>query len=188
MSSSNQQAGTEQTVPLLVDYLLADSPARVIIISGQGQLLDWPQTASGAPDVITAGNLDEACNEQERVEDDEGVASRHCVAVLDLDGPGGDVSQLLGRAVRLFPARLIACTRSAELADSQLFAFGFRKLDVIGLSSSDTPMRWFEYRLSQYKPSPDWLNARFWANPERFDVVDDPDIYCDDDELDDEDE
>jgi len=40
------------------------------------------------------------------------------------------------------------------------------------------PGCWFEYRMSQYKPAPEWLNARYWANPERFEVQEDPDGFC----------
>lgn len=43
-------------------------------------------------------------------------------------------------------------------------------------------IRWFEYRMTTYKPAPDWLNARFWANPERYAISEDPDLYCDEEE------
>lgn len=46
---------------------------------------------------------------------------------------------------------------------------------------TSVPLRWFVYRLRDYKQPPSWLNARFWANPERYELDDESDIYCEDD-------
>ena len=37
----------------------------------------------------------------------------------------------------------------------------------------------YEYRLRDYKQPPDWLNARFWANPARFDLDEESSDYED---------
>jgi len=57
---------------------------------------------------------------------------------------------------------------------------------VVKSTASSGENRWYEYRLSHYKQAPDWLNARFWANPERFKLDDDPDVYFDPDDSDEE--
>ncbi len=51
---------------------------------------------------------------------------------------------------------------SWTLADS--LALGFS----LGESASDEsiPLQVFEFKMHTYKPAPDWLNAKHWANPE----------------------
>lgn len=88
------------------------------------------------------------------------------VALLSIDpvaGAEGRIDQQLGTACRLFPMRLLVrVVAGVSLAPADMFAFGFRCLAQIGDDSL------YEYRLSDYKTPPDWLNARYWANPERF--------------------
>ncbi len=84
---------------------------------------------------------------------------------------------VLGEACRHFPAGLFVELRHesespevAMQAATRLFAFGLRRVGSLQVSSRR--YSWYEYSLKDYKPAPDWLNARFWANPERFDVHD----------------
>ena len=46
------------------------------------------------------------------------------------------------------------------------FAMGFRQ--ALHAVSDGAEYQLYEYRLKNYKQVPDWLNSRFWANPERF--------------------
>ena len=46
-------------------------------------------------------------------------------------------------------------------------AHGMRMVDPTKFGSRDT--KWFEFSLKFYKPVPKWLNAKDWANPERWD-------------------
>lgn len=112
-----------------------------------------------------------------------GSADRSFTAVLQLESAGPAVDSLLGRAVRMFPYRLLVCCPDQAVADNHFFAFGFRRLDALctPLTDCEEP-RWYEYRMSDYKSPPDWLNARFWANPDRFDLPEEPDLYCDEEE------
>ena len=63
----------------------------------------------------------------------------------------------------------VATDAGPVLSAARFFAFGFRRIvrsePAIGPGERCT---WYEFRLSHYKSAPDWLNARFWANPERF--------------------
>jgi len=51
-------------------------------------------------------------------------------------------------------------------AAPELLALGFRREGTF----TDNAHAWlaFTYQLHNYKSVPDWLNARFWANPERW--------------------
>jgi hypothetical protein len=72
--------------------------------------------------------------------------------------------QLLAR-LRLFEApRLLVAARAAPLGPTDFLALGMQCLDV----AADDGWALYEYDLATYKPAPDWLNARFWANPERW--------------------
>lgn len=79
---------------------------------------------------------------------------------------------LLGEACRAAPRLVIvehAECQSGDglLADEQFFAFGFRKLGN-SVEPSGVKRCWYAFSLRDYKQAPDWLNARFWAHPERF--------------------
>lgn len=82
------------------------------------------------------------------------------------------LARLLGEACRRSPARLIAwlvATPGVEpVPDTGLFAFGFRR--VFDCHEEGCHHSVYEFTLSGYKAPPDWLNSRFWANPERFDI------------------
>lgn len=99
-------------------------------------------------------------------------------ALLSLDKLTGNPDEILGQAVRQFPVGLLVHTLRSSPVDAAFFAFGFRRLNVIVNSPLGTH-RWYEFSLSDYKQAPDWLNARFWANPERYDLDDESDTTLD---------
>lgn len=177
-----QNKQSDASVPLLTEYLLAENPAYIALIGSRDLTLQWPVATESGPSMMVVESLEQADSALRECDGGGDAAFESCVALLELNAPSDDIELLLGRAVRLFSTQLIVYTRSTTLPDSVLFAFGFRKLEVEGLSSGEDSLRWFEYRLSHYKQPPDWLNARFWANPERFDTSDDDDIYDDSDE------
>jgi len=55
------------------------------------------------------------------------------------------------------------------LADS--LALGFSQIDNSAIAEplSEPGLQIFEFDIRSYKPAPDWLNAKNWANPERWD-------------------
>ncbi len=84
----------------------------------------------------------------------------------------------LGNLCRTFPKGVVVeLSLQVAATDEQFFAYGFRKFAnhasqgderVAGLGEFQRDSRCFEFQLSNYKLVPDWLNARFWAHPERF--------------------
>ncbi|UCE88323.1 MAG: hypothetical protein JSW10_08150 [Pseudomonadota bacterium] len=50
---------------------------------------------------------------------------------------------------------------------TDLIALGMVRIGRFG--SAERPLHLYTYDLHDYKPTPDWLNARHWANPELFD-------------------
>ena len=70
--------------------------------------------------------------------------------------------------------RNLNASRIAVLAD--LTACGWKETDFFALARQSNErfqrdeqvLTLFTYDLREYKQVPDWLNARFWANPENF--------------------
>ena len=92
-----------------------------------------------------------------------------CALALGIDALNGldaQQAQHLISQTRLYSApRILLAVQSGCVLDEAMFrALGFT------LSATDTTenMRIHYYDLDTYKTVPDWLNARFWAHPERW--------------------
>ena len=83
-----------------------------------------------------------------------------------LNGLDAEQAQHLISQTRLYVApRILLVVQANCVLDEALFrALGF------ALSATDpaADLRIHYYDLDTYKTVPDWLNARFWANPERW--------------------
>lgn len=115
-------------------------------------------------------------------------ASSKAIAVALVSEFSDEIDQQLGRLCRSFPSGVVVeLANGLPVQNEQLFAHGFQKLKRVGkepsvgageqelsthllVKSSATGERCFEYRLRDYKAVPHWLNARFWAHPERFNL------------------
>ena len=178
MDHSEKNSAQEKN---LSDYLQSESSTRVFIVGHlPAELLDRSSDICRVEHFqnIAAAELKAVeYREKERSPTDALIS-----LVLQLENTEQHVQQLLGRAVRAFPHRvLVHVQQSADLIhvwDASFFALGFRRL-ALGRDSnhSHQSLSWFEYRLSHYKSEPDWLNSRFWANPERFDIEASDDYY-----------
>ncbi len=102
---------------------------------------------------------------------------------LQLTSDYSDVSLaeiMVGKAARLAPGCVLVEQRLSSEALEQnpvmvlrpeaFYALGFVRLAKV--ASATAAVELYGYRLSEYKQVPDWLNARFWANPERYNSVD----------------
>lgn len=92
-----------------------------------------------------------------------------CALALGVDALNGldarQAEQLIGRTrLYLAPRILLAAHAAGPLDEDTFRALGFT------LSAADpaAQVRIHYYDLDTYKTVPDWLNARFWANPERW--------------------
>ncbi len=177
---SAAERSTSEFEKQLVEYLLSTQPACLTIVGHQEQAKRWASAGTdGTAQVQQFDTLAEchAASDAATGEPSEGpsVALLHLHDDDRLQGDGA-LATKLGKAVRRFPERLVVSIDSTEPADTAFFAFGFRKLQLVEQGS----IRLFEYCLSDYKQPPDWLNARFWANPGRFENDEDSDIYSED--------
>lgn len=82
-----------------------------------------------------------------------------------------DNSQLayLGGLCRQYPHGVIVVQyRASSGLRQKYFAAGFT--EAVYWDDSAGPAAVYVYRLSHYKSQPSWLNSKYWANPERFDM------------------
>ncbi|PIE34556.1 MAG: hypothetical protein CSA54_06330, partial [Gammaproteobacteria bacterium] len=110
-----------------------------------------------------------------------GDATEDWLAALAVDTAERDVAlllevaadevptEILGALCRRCPERVVvACAAASEAMANRFRSLGFRRLALPAALSGGVPGECWEYRLSDYKQPPAWLNARYWANPERF--------------------
>jgi len=88
------------------------------------------------------------------------------VGIHALKGLSANQAQQLISQTRLYVApRLLL----VEGTDCALDAAAFRALGFSLCFSDDAEnLNIHDYDLATYKPVPDWLNARYWAHPERW--------------------
>jgi hypothetical protein len=92
-----------------------------------------------------------------------------CALALGIDALNGLSTRQAGHLInqtRLYvaPRILLAVRQDCALSEESFRALGFV------LSATDTLEKThiYYYDLDTYKTVPDWLNARFWAHPERW--------------------
>lgn len=88
--------------------------------------------------------------------------------------PRGEGEHLLARLRDLHGGRFALlvpleapCVRPSCWEENDLLAFGMQRLGRYGQGGERLGLYGFD--LATYKPTPDWLNPRFWANPEQWD-------------------
>lgn len=92
-----------------------------------------------------------------------------CDVALGVDALNGlaasAIEQLIGR-IRTYsaPRLLLVAQPGCALDEAGFRALGF----VVSLVDAEAGTRVYDYDLDTYKSVPDWLNARFWAHPERW--------------------
>ncbi len=92
-----------------------------------------------------------------------------------IDGDAGFPSaaaaiQLVGRLRDVSATRTLVIASSARtgaLPRAELIGLGLHRWQ--DSRDPDRRRRWFHFALQDYKTTPDWLNARHWANPELWD-------------------
>ncbi len=83
-----------------------------------------------------------------------------------LDGLDAAQAQQLIHHVRLYraPRLLLVAHAGCALDEAAFLALGFE----LAARDAAAGVRLHAFDLDTYKPVPDWLNSRFWANPERW--------------------
>lgn len=88
------------------------------------------------------------------------------LGITVLNGLDAQHAQHIISQTRLYiaPRILLVAQADCALDDASFRALGF----TLALTDPADKLRLYDYDLATYKTVPDWLNARFWANPERW--------------------
>ena len=92
-----------------------------------------------------------------------------CALALGIDALNGlnpeQARHLISRT-RLYvaPRLLLVVPSDCALDEAAFLALGF----TLSATDAAADLRIHDYDLDTYKTVPDWLNARFWAHPERW--------------------
>jgi hypothetical protein len=105
----------------------------------------------------------------DRPEQEPGAAQPACALALGIDALAGLDAQHARHLIsqtRLYvaPRILLAAWPDCPLDEAAFRALGF----TLSCHDRAADMRVFTYDLDTYKTVPDWLNARYWAHPERW--------------------
>jgi len=99
----------------------------------------------------------------------ENSPGRTCALALGIDALNGldklQAQHLISQTRLYIAPRILLVVQQGGVLDEATFrALGFT------LSATDTAenLRIYDYDLATYKTVPDWLNARYWAHPERW--------------------
>lgn len=124
--------------------ILGDSPAAVSDA--------WPNASTDAPTSDSSQRYDLAVLIHTSDESDAKQLSHRLAAARD---------QWAKQVLVLVPLKL-----DNAAVESEYFALGFSHRQLPdGLAQQ---FRAYGYAISNYKTTPDWLNKKYWANPERW--------------------
>jgi hypothetical protein len=85
-------------------------------------------------------------------------------ALAALDKPAAMI--LLAGLIRLSPLVIAAVPEGRPLAFADFLSLGMQRLQTADADGRAV----YGFDLHHYKTVPDWLNARFWAHPERWEA------------------
>ena len=151
----------EDTVARLREATAAAQDNGVLMITDDGVLADALSAYNAA--IVDATEAQARLDALPTVE----------LAVVDAAAAFADEAaavQLVSRLRDVCASRVLvigAPQSGASLGRQQLIGLGFRRWETTG--EGDSRRRWYEFSLADYKVTPDWLNARHWANPALWD-------------------
>jgi hypothetical protein len=153
-----------------IDYLLLNKPASVLLVGEALSVLATElETHVTCPKVYKAHNesVEKVLKTHPRF--DLLVVHQYLESLSLIEGRQFLAKMRDRHAKRLvvfYDAQLQAKNNCPQLDRLAFFSLGFKSPE--GIAQAKTSSTLYEYSLKDYKTVPDWLNARFWANPERW--------------------
>lgn len=86
------------------------------------------------------------------------------IAQIDAQLAKADGFALISRLKQFAPAILVVAGDNSSLNFNDFLSLGMQRL--VEADACGNALYLFD--LHTYKPAPDWLNSRFWANPDRW--------------------
>jgi len=166
-NSQGRSSGKSTELETLVDKY---RPASILIVGSAGNkfIADY---LSRHPDCsVDALDGDEILKRLDSLGKYDLALVSHVLEHMDKVTAGMLISKLRdlhsGCLVMLVPMEPDSPNHPSHWQEGELFGYG---LVYIGtLSEDDTRMHIYAFDIATYKTTPDWLNSKYWANPELF--------------------
>lgn len=143
--------------------LLGEQQTRSVLLIGSLPEVDWPSAlaADSTPEFVALPPERAHTLPQYGLQDL--VAIGNTLEVL----PRRDAEIMLAGLRDLYARRvLLRLAANAIWRHQDVMAFGFTRLAQ--LTSDGNAVTYYGFDVGTYKTTPDWLNAKYWANPELF--------------------
>ena len=143
----------------MLEQVLRETSPRHYLVIGDTTPLDPEPTVAGTP-VATATRL----TPEDALDTLPDHGRQDLVLVGALEAfPRSDGEILVSRLRDLYARRVLARLRpTGPWQHRDMTAFGFTRLARLGAEEGAL----YGFDMATYKTTPDWLNPRFWANPE----------------------
>lgn len=141
-------------LPLIAETLRGTTAERILAVGE----VPWPE-GTVAPEALSPGEAVATAARSGRA----GLA----VAVLPAGLPARDARQLIAALRDLLARQFLVFVPESLLDDTALLGLALTRQARYELDGQ--PWQAWSYDIRTYKPVPDWLNPKFWANPENWD-------------------
>lgn len=91
-------------------------------------------------------------------------AADMAMAFLDMTLDKAETFGMIGLLKQRAPAVLIVAGNGAPMGFNDYLSLGMQRL----VEADEQGRSLYLFDLHTYKPAPDWLNAKYWAHPERW--------------------
>lgn len=148
----------QNVITSMLDDLSAEQPIETALCIGQ----NLAQYNTGRSILWSHFNVSEFLSLPFTQRYDLGFVLLDANEMLDLSNQ--DKSQLLVKLRDLMAKRIVVTCKIED--ESLLRALGFTQL--IDKTTHDADFALWQFNILTYKHIPDWLNSKFWANPENW--------------------
>lgn len=149
---------THPFLPLITETLSTTHASRIVCIGAPASALPWPESAP-AGEVLSAEQALQSSAQRTRAD--------LAVVMLDQQHDTREARQLIAVMRDLLARQLLLFVPENLLDGSTLIGLGLTRQAQYELEG-ESWQAW-TYDIRTYKSVPDWLNHKFWANPENWD-------------------
>lgn len=144
-------------LPLIAETLATTQATGIVRISTSAKALPWPASVP-AGETLTPQKALETAAQRPRTE--------LAIAVLDSHADAREARQIIAAMRDLLARQLLVFVPENLLDGTTLIGLGLTRQAQYELEGKNWQA--WTYDIRTYKSVPDWLNPKFWANPENW--------------------
>ncbi|MDI1302889.1 MAG: DUF6231 family protein [bacterium] len=148
---------THPFLPLIAETLATTHATRIVCIGARLSTLPWPASAV-AGEALSWQTALQSASQRQRAE--------LAIAILENSDDAREARQLIAVMRDLLARQLLVFVPEKLLDGTTLIGLGLTRQAQYELAGESWQAWSFDIRT--YKSVPDWLNPKFWANPENW--------------------